>query len=50
MHKAYLLVAAVGFLPSSSLTFAQDRFFADLFNMSPKRKPNNPTGSLHSMR
>jgi hypothetical protein len=29
MRKAYLFIAAVGFLLSSSLTFAQDGFLAD---------------------
>jgi hypothetical protein len=33
MRKAYLFIVAVGFLLSSSLTFAQDGFFADWFNM-----------------
>ena len=43
MRKAYRFIAAVGFLLSSSLTFAQDGFFADWSNMVSERKPNSPT-------
>ena len=42
MRKAYLFIAAVGFLLSSSLTFAQDGFFGDWFNMVPETQAEQP--------
>jgi hypothetical protein len=42
MRKAYLCIATVGFLLSSSLTFAQDGFFADWFNMVSETQAEQP--------
>jgi hypothetical protein len=42
MRKAYLFIAPVGFLLSSALTFAQDGFFADRFNMVSETKAEQP--------
>ena len=42
MRKAYLFIAAVGFLLSSSLTFAQNGFFADWFNMVSETQAEQP--------
>ena len=42
MRKAYLLIAAVVFLLSSSLIFAQDGFFADWFNMVSETQAEQP--------
>jgi hypothetical protein len=42
MRKAYLFIATVGFLLSSSLTFAQDGFFADWFNMVSETQAGQP--------
>jgi hypothetical protein len=42
MRKAYLFVAAVGFWFSSSLTFAQDGFFADWFNLVSETQAERP--------
>ena len=42
MRKAYLFIAAVGFLLSSTLTFAQDGFFADWFNMVSETQAEQP--------
>jgi hypothetical protein len=50
MRKAYLFVAAVGLLLSSSLTFAQDGFFAGWFNMVSPTQAEQPIGSLRSLR
>jgi hypothetical protein len=50
MRTAYLFIAAVGFLLSSSLTFAQDGFFADWFNMVSETQAEQPhwITSLHT--
>ena len=42
MRKAYRFIAAVGFLLSSSLTFAQDGFFADWFNLVSETQAEQP--------
>jgi hypothetical protein len=42
MAKAYLFIAAFGFLRSSSLTFAQDGCFADWFNMVSETQAEQP--------
>ena len=42
MRKAYLFVAAVGFLLSSSLTLAHDGFFADRLNMVSETQAEQP--------
>jgi hypothetical protein len=44
MRKAYLFIAAVGFLLSWALTFAQDGFLPTRSTWSPKRKPIHPLG------
>jgi len=42
MRKAYLFIAVVGFLLSSSLTFAQDGLFADWFNSVSETQAEQP--------
>ena len=42
MRRAYRFIAAVGFLLSSSLTFAQDGFFADWFNLVSETQAEQP--------
>jgi hypothetical protein len=42
MRKAHLFIAAVGFLLSSPLTFAQDGFLADWFNMVSETQAEQP--------
>jgi hypothetical protein len=44
MRKAYRFITAIGFLLSSSLTFAQDGFFADGFNMAFETQAEPPHG------
>ena len=46
MRKAYLFIATVGFLLSSSLTLAQDGFFADWFNMVSETQAEPPRRRL----
>ena len=42
MRKACLFIAAIGFLLSSFLTFAQDGFLADWFNMVSETQAEQP--------
>jgi len=50
MRKAYLFIAAVGFLLSHPWPLLRMDFLPTGSTWSPKRKPNSPTGSLHSVR